>query len=78
MNRLFTRTLAAGMCLAMLGSLAGCAGANGESTSQQTQTKESGEETVGWKKYATEQDPVTLSWYINYSWFTTDWGRNEV
>lgn len=23
-------------------------------------------------------DPVTLDWYINYSWFSTPWGENLV
>lgn len=23
-------------------------------------------------------EPVTLSWYVNYSWFTTPWGQNAV
>lgn len=29
-----------------------------------------------WQKYAKE--PVTLDWYVNYSWFTTPWGNNAV
>lgn len=29
-----------------------------------------------WQKYAKE--PVTLDWYVNYSWFTTPWGNNVV
>ncbi|MDD3278214.1 MAG: extracellular solute-binding protein [Lachnospiraceae bacterium] len=29
-------------------------------------------------KEAKTQEPVTLDWYINYSWFTTTWGENEV
>ncbi|MCR5031375.1 MAG: extracellular solute-binding protein [Lachnospiraceae bacterium] len=30
-----------------------------------------------WERYASE-DPVTLSWYVNYSWFVTGWGENLV
>ena len=29
-----------------------------------------------WQQYAKE--PVTLDWYVNYSWFTTPWGNNAV
>ena len=29
-----------------------------------------------WQTYA--DDPVTLDWYINYSWFSTPWGENLV
>ena len=29
-----------------------------------------------WQQYAKE--PVTLDWYVNYSWFTTPWGNNVV
>lgn len=30
----------------------------------------------GWQKHA--DDKVTLDWYINFSWFTTQWGNNVV
>ncbi len=30
-----------------------------------------------WQRYAKE-DPVTLDWYVNYSWFVTGWGNNLV
>lgn len=30
----------------------------------------------GWKQHASE--PVTLDWYVNYSWFTSTWGENLV
>jgi len=29
-----------------------------------------------WEKYASE--PITLDWYINYSWYATPWGENLV
>lgn len=29
-----------------------------------------------WERYADE--PITLDWYINYSWFVTGWGENLV
>lgn len=30
----------------------------------------------GWQRYA--EEPVTLDWYVNYSWFATPWGENLV
>lgn len=58
----------------MFGSMLGCAGTNENKVTEQTQSSE----TIGWKRYAAEQNPVTLNWYINYSWFTMDWGKNMV
>lgn len=74
MNRQARRMIAAGMCLLMFGSILGCAGTNENKVTEQTQSSE----TIGWKKYAAEQNPVTLNWYINYSWFPMDWGKNMV
>ena len=74
MNRQARRMIAAGMCLLMFGSILGCAGTNENKVTEQTQSSE----TSGWKKYAAEQNPVTLNWYINYSWFPMDWGKNMV
>lgn len=34
------------------------------------------EETPAWQSYANE--PVTLNWYVNYSWFASPWGENLV
>ena len=34
------------------------------------------EEVEGWRLHA--NDPVTLDWYINYSWYSTPWGGNLV
>lgn len=74
MNRQARRMIAVGMCLLMFGSILGCAGTNENKVTEQTQSSE----TIGWKKYAAEQNPVTLNWYINYSWFPMDWGKNMV
>ena len=74
MNRQARRMIAVGMCLLMFGSMLGCAGTNENKVTEQTQSSE----TIGWKRYAAEQNPVTLNWYINYSWFTMDWGKNMV
>ncbi len=70
------RMTAAALSLLLLGTMIGCADSSGTDETQTQQTKT--DTTIGWKKYAAEQDPVTLSWYINYSWFTTDWGKNMV
>lgn len=35
-----------------------------------------GEDAPAWKRYAGE--PVELEWYINYSWFSPEWGENAV
>ena len=35
-----------------------------------------GEDAPAWQRYADEA--VTLTWYINYSWFNTGWGGNVV
>lgn len=74
MDRQARRMIAVGMCLLMFGSMLGCAGTNENKVTEQTQSSE----TIGWKKYAAEQNPVTLNWYINYSWFPMDWGKNMV
>lgn len=46
----------------------GCSGK--EEHGQLSESKET------WKKY--KDIPVTLEWYINYSWYTTPWGQNVV
>lgn len=35
-----------------------------------------GDDTPAWQRYAGE--PVTFDWYINYSWYNSDWGGNVV
>ena len=51
--------------------LTGC----GASATGQSQTTEKGTEVEAnapaWQKYA--DDPITLDWYVNYSWFVTGW-----
>ncbi len=34
------------------------------------------EDTPAWQQYADE--PISLDWYVNYSWFVTGWGENLV
>ncbi len=52
------------------------AGDDGTATISQTGAAGSDAVTPGWSEHA--NDPVTLSWYINYSWFSTGWGGNVV
>lgn len=74
----------------LLPGLAGCAGESGaqktvKDTAERQEVPESaegkaearnGEKQPGWQRYA--DDPVTLDWYINYSWFALPWGENLV
>lgn len=36
------------------------------------------ESAPAWQRLAQEKEPVTLDWYINYSWYATPWGGNLV
>ncbi len=48
-----------------------------EGTADGTKDNDNQEEVVpGWQKNAS--DKVDLTWYINFSWFTTPWGENLV
>lgn len=47
--------------------------AEGQTVEVDSSILESG---AAWEKYADE--PITLDWYINYSWFNTGWGENVV
>ena len=60
----------AGTCLFLMGC-AGKEGAQGNAGDVPA-----GEDAPAWQQYAGE--PVTLDWYINYSWYNTDWGGNVV
>lgn len=77
------------MALALVGSMTGCGNKNEVETSKvkegkdvaaeatDVSTTESVEDaTPGWQKHA--DDKVKLSWYVNFSWFTTPWGENLV
>lgn len=54
-------------------------GMSGCGTNIQNTESEKGQvtaETPAWQQYA--DDPITLDWYVNYSWFVTGWGENLV
>ena len=42
----------------------------------ETEVVQTEDERVAWQRLADE--PITLDWYINYSWFATPWGENLV
>ena len=52
----------------------GCA-KDGE-TAEETDVSLVEEGVPAWQEYAAE--PISFDWYINYSWFTADWGENIV
>ncbi len=58
------------LCMLATLVLTGC-GTDGE---PRTITEEDGG--PAYLKFA--DDPITLDWYINYSWYTTPWGQNMV
>lgn len=61
--------------------LIGCAahaGGNTETESGENMEAEGGgQDAPAWQRLAKEE-PITLDWYINYSWFATKWGGNVV
>ena len=76
------------IALALVGSTTGCGNKNQEETNKiggdkeatdvtNVNTTESVDDaTPGWQKHS--DDKVKLSWYVNFSWFTTPWGENLV
>lgn len=45
-------------------------------TRESTPDESDGTTIEGWRLHA--EEPVTLNWYINYSWYATPWGDNVV
>lgn len=55
----------------------GCGSTENAGSGLVTEEQELSEEDIPtWEQYA--QEPVTLDWYVNYSWFATPWGENAV
>lgn len=81
LNRIYCMILVSVFCV-------GCAGTgavsqkvpdvvfSGRLPSEKVEEAQSMEIPPGWKLHA--DDPVTLDWYINFSWFTSPWGGNLV
>ncbi len=74
MNRLFALSMVCGAI--SMATIYAAAGGDGAATLSLTARAQSAAATPGWSAYADE--PITLNWYINYSWFTTGWGQNAV
>lgn len=69
--------LAALLCICLLFTACGADKKAAEETEgHKEESGTAGDETPAWQKYA--EEPVSFDWYINYSWFTTDWGENAV
>lgn len=78
------------MALALMGSMAGCGSNNSQveaskvdegkevaaETTEAAATENTGDVIPGWQQHA--DDKVTLSWYVNFSWFNKPWGENLV
>ncbi|MGN6714627.1 extracellular solute-binding protein [Anaerocolumna jejuensis] len=92
MNKRFTKLMALAMIFIMVLSMAACGNKSKpsdavatpeatkapgtEDTATPTKSGSDGETVPGWQKNA--DDKVTLTWYINFSWFTTPWGENLI
>ena len=63
-----------GMMLMGAGLL--CAGCASKDGGQAPGASADGADAPAWERYAGE--PVTFEWYINYSWFNSEWGGNVV
>ncbi len=84
MKKSYKKVFALALILVLAFNLAGCgkkneptgtdANAGKEATGSQDSPE--GDDTPGWQKNA--DDLVDLTWYINFSWFTTPWGENLV
>lgn len=66
------KLLALALCTVMITSLfTGCGGKeNGSSDELPAAKTEATAEEPGWKA---DTDPITLDWYVNYSWFSSMW-----
>ena len=88
MKKTYKKAAAFALILVMIFTGAGCGKKNaatgsdavkdGTATVQKAagSTGTEGDALPGWQKNAA--DKVDLTWYINFSWFTTPWGENLV
>ncbi len=68
-------TILAGICV-FTTTFCGCS--TTESTTEVTEQTAEGETTPAWERLAKEDEDVTFDWYINYSWYASQWGGNVV
>lgn len=65
------------VCMVAIFAFAMALGCKSDSVEKDEPATESvDQDSPGWQLHADE--PVTLDWYVNYSWFTTTWGENLV
>lgn len=67
------------LCVCLLLTGCGKGGKTAEETAEQAEesgTTAADEEMPAWQRYA--EEPVSFDWYVNYSWFTAEWGENVV
>lgn len=50
------------------------AGASSETAAAGTEATQAPQDEPGWKK---DNSPITLDWYINYSWYSEKWGEQD-
>lgn len=71
----FVGALLMGACLLCAGCASKDGGQEKPGVEREAGTADGGDEPA-WKRYADE--PVTFTWYVNYSWFDAFWGGNVV
>lgn len=72
MKRVLAVLLCMGMCVSLL---AGCGGKNAAKSGELKAAKtEAAEGEPGWKA---DTEPITLDWYVNYSWYESMWDTGE-
>lgn len=80
MMRVNSRRIISGVLVAVLAVGLGAGGRYSDSASvsagEDDGSTEQEQMLPGWQKDA--GDPVTLDWYVNYSWFVSGWGSNLV
>ncbi|MCM1107367.1 MAG: extracellular solute-binding protein [Blautia sp.] len=67
--------MAVGSVLVLGASFAGCAGRQDMPYTEGQEDGGAGQELPAWERLR-DEEPVTLDWYINYSWFAMPWGGN--
>lgn len=71
------RWIYASVTALFLGMMTGCVPRTQTQTEVKSTAENQNDDAPAWKTYAKE-DPVTLDWYVNYSWFGMGWGKNLV
>lgn len=75
-KKVLTCALLAGVCLLCAGCALKDGGSGQQGEGQVSGVSADGTDAPAWQRYADE--PVTFDWYINYSWYNSEWGGNVV